>query len=597
VLVTSGNAIRALANITDIRDMKIIAVGDNSMYIAKENNFTNVESAKGDTESLKKYVETNLKPKDGKLIYICGNHITDDLAKYFTKANYDIEQIILYEAIAAKKINAVVKSKIINKQVDIILFYSIRTAEIFVQLIKKDNLENLLDAVTAVSIIKQVAKEAEKLKFRDSVIADITDGNGMILRMEALLAEIKNSKNDKIVSDSDNKDDPINNIEKTHNKNANSQLNSDRELNNLDNEDTDNPDNKFNQMNMNDTTAISQNGPQQPDNLIFIMLIIVTWIILGGACGYGVFMLKQYKNSAINNESRIEILEKLTENFVYDSHLFKNNDTVIENEEVKILLDKLDKLQHIGEKENKKIRRDIEGLYGQKIGSQKDALENTFKAVVIQAQLQDIAERVNELEGTILSRISHSLHQNEMLISLVNLRETVDKNIPFSYELENCINLSDKEPMVKLLLTDLKAYSKKGIKDLDQLKNEFSAIIPQLIASNRAEGNGSVFDELKSSFDTVVTVRKINDVEGNSVDAIIARAELHFENNNLDNVVLEINKLNDAQLQLAATLLSDINAYIAVNNIFSNIYSYLTQEKNKIKEAMDVDPNAEIVND
>ena len=86
VLITSANGARALARVTDRRDILVFAVGDASAVAARAGGFARTESASGDVETLTALVAERLVPTDGRLMHLAGTVTAGDLSGLLTAA-------------------------------------------------------------------------------------------------------------------------------------------------------------------------------------------------------------------------------------------------------------------------------------------------------------------------------------------------------------------------------------------------------------------------------------------------------------------------------------------------------------------------------
>jgi len=98
IIFTSTNAIKFF----DIKpiDKKIICfcVGSATEKKARSCGFQNVVSADGNVNNLKELILQNFNSSDGKLLYVSGEIISNDLDKILISEGYNIQRIINYKA-------------------------------------------------------------------------------------------------------------------------------------------------------------------------------------------------------------------------------------------------------------------------------------------------------------------------------------------------------------------------------------------------------------------------------------------------------------------------------------------------------------------
>ena len=143
IIFTSANAIKFL----DIKkiDKKILCfcVGNATEKKARSIGFQNVISAEGNVENLKELILQNFDLKDGKLVYVSGETISEDLDRQLIKEGYDIKRIVNYQTSHNEKFDENFV-KLLNKNMpDIVYVYSQNSALSFLKFIKLYKLEKL----------------------------------------------------------------------------------------------------------------------------------------------------------------------------------------------------------------------------------------------------------------------------------------------------------------------------------------------------------------------------------------------------------------------------------------------------------------------
>ncbi len=131
IVVTSANAMRALAARTDRRGDLIMAVGDHTAAKARALGFSQVESANGDALTLVNHVRDQLDPADGKLLHVRGESIAIDPAALLADAGFTVESCTLYRAEPSLKLNKAAVTALRNGTVAGVLLYSPRSAKAF----------------------------------------------------------------------------------------------------------------------------------------------------------------------------------------------------------------------------------------------------------------------------------------------------------------------------------------------------------------------------------------------------------------------------------------------------------------------------------
>lgn len=134
VLLTSANAVPALAASALARDLPVYCVGHHTADAARRAGFTRVESAGGAADDLVALVLQRCQVAGGVLLHLCGDVVTGQLPARLSAAGFWFEARIVYQAHAASHLPADVLAALQAGQIDHVLLYSPRAAAIFARL-------------------------------------------------------------------------------------------------------------------------------------------------------------------------------------------------------------------------------------------------------------------------------------------------------------------------------------------------------------------------------------------------------------------------------------------------------------------------------
>ena len=143
IIFTSTNAIKFLnLNLID-KKINCFCVGSATEKKAKSNGFKNIFCADGNVNNLKELILQNFNSSDGKLLYVSGEIISNELDQELILEGYSIKRIINYKANQVEKFNDKFIEKLKLKMPEIVYIYSQNSAISFLNLIKNYQLENL----------------------------------------------------------------------------------------------------------------------------------------------------------------------------------------------------------------------------------------------------------------------------------------------------------------------------------------------------------------------------------------------------------------------------------------------------------------------
>lgn len=189
ILCTSANGVRALASATDERRMPLFAVGDATAARARVEGFAAVESAAGDVGDLARLAASRLKPEGGLLLQVAGDTVAGDLAVALRNQHFAIERRVLYEArpvtaLSPKAVNALRRGDICFA-----LFFSPRTAAIFVRLAGIARVTKQCGAITALSISPAADAALVSLSWLDRRSAERPNQPALLAMLDRVLSQ------------------------------------------------------------------------------------------------------------------------------------------------------------------------------------------------------------------------------------------------------------------------------------------------------------------------------------------------------------------------------------------------------------------------
>lgn len=187
VLCTSANGVRALARASGVRDLPLFAVGEATAARAQALGFSAVASAGGDVADLARLVAARLSPRNGRLVHVAGTVVAGDLAGDLRGCGFALDRAVLYEAHAAMALSRAAKDAFEAGAIDLAMFFSPRTAAIFVRLATDAGVGELCGKVVALSISRAADRALGDLPWRQRRIADMPSQSALLDALDAVL--------------------------------------------------------------------------------------------------------------------------------------------------------------------------------------------------------------------------------------------------------------------------------------------------------------------------------------------------------------------------------------------------------------------------
>jgi uroporphyrinogen-III synthase len=170
ILITSRHAAQALALLSELRDLCILAVGTATAEYAMSLGYTRVYDTGGTVEHMIGHI-TDGYDEDARFLYISGEHIRSDLPMILTTMGFACERIIAYQAIASEALSDTLIEQLKRGQIDAVTFFSPRNAEIFLKLLDEAECLPATQVLDLFALSQEVANHAEGAQWRNIHIA------------------------------------------------------------------------------------------------------------------------------------------------------------------------------------------------------------------------------------------------------------------------------------------------------------------------------------------------------------------------------------------------------------------------------------------
>ena len=166
IIFTSANAIKYLD--TKLIDKKILSfcVGEATERKARSNGFQNIISAEGNVNNLKELIIQNLEPSYGKMLYVSGETISNELDKDLSSHGYRVERIITYSAKFVENLDENFIESLKKNIPDIVYIYSANSAASFLRLIKNYDIGNLWMDTNLMCISEKTSSILNEIKWK-----------------------------------------------------------------------------------------------------------------------------------------------------------------------------------------------------------------------------------------------------------------------------------------------------------------------------------------------------------------------------------------------------------------------------------------------
>jgi uroporphyrinogen-III synthase len=166
IIFTSSNAIKFLETKDINKKIICFCVGNSTEKKAKSVGFQNVFAAEGNVSNLKELILQNFNSSEGKLLYISGEVISNNLDEKLLAEGYNIFRVINYRVNPIEKYDETFLEKLKLKMPEIVYVYSQNSAINLLKVIKNYHLETLWMNTNLMCIGEKTSSILNEIKWK-----------------------------------------------------------------------------------------------------------------------------------------------------------------------------------------------------------------------------------------------------------------------------------------------------------------------------------------------------------------------------------------------------------------------------------------------
>ena len=166
IIFTSANAIKFLD--TKFIDKKIFCfcVGNSTEKKARSIGFQNVITADGNVRALQELILQNFNSAYGKMLYVSGEIISNNLDKNLVNLGYNVKRVVNYISKPNNQLDEEFMEKLKSNMPDIVYVYSQNSAPSFLKLINNYKLNDLWMNTNLMCIGEKSSTVLNKIKWK-----------------------------------------------------------------------------------------------------------------------------------------------------------------------------------------------------------------------------------------------------------------------------------------------------------------------------------------------------------------------------------------------------------------------------------------------
>jgi hypothetical protein len=164
---------------------------------------------------------------------------------------------------------------------------------------------------------------------------------------------------------------------------------------------------------------------------------------------------------------------------------------------------------------------------------------------------------------------------DSLALALGQLREALARGAPYDAELATVRAVSAEDQIVLQPLSTIEPHARHGVPTRAALRDRFGPVAAEIARAGRAPGSDEWWRPAFDRISSLVSVRRVGEVTGESPAAIAARAERRLAADDLPAAVAELEKLDGAAAEAARAWLDDARARVAADAALRRLHAYV----------------------
>ena len=193
-----------------------------------------------------------------------------------------------------------------------------------------------------------------------------------------------------------------------------------------------------------------------------------------------------------------------------------------------------------------------------------------LNALPSRAEQDSLAARVAALE---IENSDEMLRRAANILALTELSHAASGPSPFAIELEAVALIAPADPALRAL----RQHAAEGVATPAQLAAEFSPLAREALAAERNVPDAGLIARMWNGVLSLISIRRVGNVAGESPEARIARAEAALAEENLELAVAELRPLQGAAADRLAPWLERAEARLRIDEAVAAINSRIVQ--------------------
>jgi hypothetical protein len=176
----------------------------------------------------------------------------------------------------------------------------------------------------------------------------------------------------------------------------------------------------------------------------------------------------------------------------------------------------------------------------------------------LSAQVATLGGRVDKADAALAERRQQGLRAEAVMLAVGELRAAMRGDAPFAKDVAAVRALAPGDQEMSALLDRIQPYADDGVPTQDDLHADFGRLAPNIVRAAVVGDGDRWWRQALYHIESVISVRRVGDsVQGDTPDAVVARAEEKLDEDDLKGAISALKSLTGHTADLAATWLHE----------------------------------------
>jgi hypothetical protein len=190
----------------------------------------------------------------------------------------------------------------------------------------------------------------------------------------------------------------------------------------------------------------------------------------------------------------------------------------------------------------------------------------------LNGQVSGLAGRLDKVDAALADRHQQALRAEATILSVGQLRAALATSKPFAKQLGAVRAMVPGDAEIAGVLDQMQPYADSGVETSDDLTRDFNRLAPNLVRTAIVGDGNSWWRQALYHVESVISIRRTGaDVQGDSTDAVVARAEAKLDEDDLSGAIAMLQGLSGAAADLASPWIHDAQHRVAVDAAESDL--------------------------